>query len=473
MSTPSTKSVVLVNKPAIQNNDPALDAFKLQQLDIVWFDARYGVHLVKKGDQIVPDKGYLKSLEHPLKSLLSPRKIRPFINELDAEIKHTRSIQYHGPIAGRKTGDLVKCSGIEWIVTSSPNLIEPAAGSWPHLKRLIETLLPEGEAQLATYSWLKIQMQAIRSGRHSKCPMLILAGDADDGKSFFLRLITILRGNREINPMKAWNGEGAVWTDHLIGAECLNIDDSGAQKDYRSRENLSAKFKEAVYADSVTIDKRHTSTFTLDPRPVWGVVMAVNAEGNAIKVVPALDGADMKDKAIVLRTQRAEILYRDAGDDAAAQRMKVYLDELPAFLDWLLNTFVMPNVLPIMCSSSRSGAIIYRDPKAIKMLHQASPAGLLEEALLEKRDQIDDYIERKSIGGKPFDGLSKTAADWMITVQRDDYRRDRRVPENANTMGIYLKQIADRPDSCIEDAGPNRNGSKMWRLKPPTSPTTS
>jgi hypothetical protein len=400
--------------------------------------------------------------------LLSPRKIRPFINELDSEIKHTRSIQYHGPIAGRKTGDLVKCSGIEWLVTSSPKLIEPVAGTYPHLKRLIETLLPDYAAQLATYSWLRIQVQAIRAGNHSKCPMLILAGDADDGKSFFLRLITILRGGREINPMKAWNGEGAVWTDHLIGAECLNIDDSAAQKDYRSRENLSAKFKEAIYADSVTIDKRHTSTFTLEPRPVWGVVMAVNAHGHAIKVVPALDGADMKDKAIVLRTQRAEILNRECGDDAAARRMQTYLNELPAFLDWILHSFRLPDTLPRGVFRSRSGAVIYRDPKAMNMIHQASPAGLLEELFLEYRELI------AGCNSPNWDILTKTASQWIVDLRAlERFMRDRRIPENANTMGIYMKQIADCPDCCIEDAGPNRNGSKLWRLKPADPPTTS
>lgn len=467
MSSQSTKSTKLASKQADKNqNDAALQAFIVHQLIDVWFDARSGVHLMRKCDQIVPDKGYLKSLEHPFKSWIKNRVIiRKTINELDAEIKHTRSIQYHGPIAGRKTGDIVKCSGIDWLVTSSPKLIEPVAGTWPHLKRLIETLLPDYEAQVAVYSWLRIQIQAIMTGIHSKCPMLILAGDADDGKSFFLRLITILRGGREINPMKAWNGEGAVWTDHLIGAECLNIDDSAAQKDYRSRENLSAKFKESIYADSVTIDKRHTSTFTLEPRPVWGVVMAVNAEGNAIKVVPALDGADMIDKAIVLRTQRAEILFRDGGDSVAEKRMQAYRDELPAFLDWILHSFNLPDALPQGCFISRSGALIYRDPIAMKMLHRASPAGLLEEALLENRNMAFRYSDEK-----PLDGISKTAAEWMTFLQLEVFKRDGRVPENANTMGIYLKQIALRPDSCIEENGMNRNGSKLWRLKPEEFP---
>jgi hypothetical protein len=442
-------------------NKTDLEEFIEQQFTDVWFDARNGVHLVKKGNQIVPDKGYLKGLEYPISKFMDDNIEKSLIRKLDSRIKSLKSIQYHGPIAGCKTGDIVQCNGIDWLVTSSPKLIEPVAGTWPHLKRLIETLLPDCEAQLATYSWLKIQVQAIRSGNHSKCPMLILAGDANDGKSFFLRLITILRGGREINPMKAWNGEGAVWTDHLIGAECLNIDDSAAQKDYRSRENLSAKFKEAIYADSVTIDKRHTSTFTLSPRPVWGVSMAVNANGHAIKVVPALDGADMKDKAIVLRTQYAEILNRDGGDEFAAKRMQIYLDELPAFMHWILHSFKLPDTLPQGCLSSRSGALIYRDPKAMKMLHQASPAGLLEEALLEYRDML--IVE---LNGKSFEGISKSSADWMKSLQPVDYKRDRRVPENANTMGIYLKQIADRPDSCIEEGLTNRNGSKLWCLKP-------
>lgn len=463
---PSTK---LADKLAQKTqNEAEFQAFKAAQLSTVWFDARGGVHLVHKSNHIVPDKGYLKSLEHPLRKWhKSLKTIKGIINEWDAEIKHTRSVQFHGPIAGRKTGDIVKCSGIDWLVTSSASLLEPVPGSWPHLKRFIETLIRDDAGRLAAYSWIKIQMQAIRSGIHSKCPMLILAGDADDGKSFFLLLLTILRGNRQVNPIKAWNGEGAVWTDHLIGAECLNIDDSAAQKDYRSRENLAAKFKEAVYADSVTIDKRHTSTFALCPRPVWGVIMAVNAEGNAIKVVPALEGADMKDKAIVLRTQRGEILDRETGDSGLAKRLQTYRDELPAFLDWLLNAFTVPDELPTDCTTTRSGAILYRDPEAMKMLHGASPAGLLEEAFLDFRDK-----QISNCGASAY-SIKKTATEWISVFRNEDSRHDRRVPENANTMGIYLKQIASRPDSCIEDAGPNRNGSKMWLLKPRAATQTT
>ena len=380
-------------------------------------------------------------------------KIRITINDLDARIKHERSIQFHGAIAGRRTNDIVSCNGIDWLVTSSPKLIEPVAGDWTHLKELVETLLPEDQAQLATYSWLKVQVQAIRDGRHSKCPMLILAGDANDGKSFFLRLITVLRGGREINPMKAWNGEVAAWTDHLIGAECLNIDDSGAQKDYRSRENFAAKFKEAIYSDSITVDKRHTTSFTLDPRPVLGLVLALNANGNAIRVLPALDGDDLSDKAIVLRTQHAKILWREGGDEVAAQRMKTDLDELPAFMNWLLHEFKVPSELPEGCETTRSGAVLYRNPEAMSLLHSASPAGLLEEAL-------EDYIERYGLQCVAESMTSQSLLSNLVNY----LDKDTRIPRTAQMLGIYLGQIAAQPNSCVELAG-QRDNSKLWRLK--------
>lgn len=453
-ATKTKKPLLTRRKAKKDQNQKDLNAFITNELQNVWFDARAGVHLLRKGDQIVPDKGYLKGLEYPIKAWLNDSKdIRYAINALDARIKHERSIQYHGAIAGRRTNDIVSCNGIDWLVTSSPNLVEPVPGDWTLMKELVETLLPEEQAQLATYSWLKVQVQAIRSGRHSKCPMLILAGDANDGKSFFLRLITVLRGGREINPMKAWNGEGAAWTDHLVGAECLNIDDSGAQKDYRSRENFAAKFKETIYSDSITIDKRHTTSFTLDPRPVLGLVLALNANGNAIKVLPALDGDDMSDKAIVLRTKHAKILWREQGDEAAAQRMKSYLDEIPAFMNWLLHEFKVPSELPKGCETTRSGAVLYRDPEAMSLLHGASPAGLFEEAL-------DEYIELYGLQNV----VEPMTANSILHMLCICHERDTRVPRTAQMVGIYLGQIAVRPDSCVELSG-QRDNSKLWRLK--------
>jgi hypothetical protein len=471
MSTQTTNSTALASKRVIKNqNDAALQAFIAQQLIDVWFDARSGVHLLRKCDQIVPDKGYLKSLEHPLKSWIKDRSIiRKTINELDAEIKHTRSVQYHGPIAGRRTGDIVKCSGIDWLVTTSPKLIEPAAGNWPHINRLIETMLPKQVAQDVFYSWLKIQVTAVRCGVHSASPMLILAGDAADGKTFLLKLITELRGGRSINPIKAWSGEGPVWTDHLIGAECLNIDDSAGLRDYRSRQNLATKIKESIFGDTVTVDKRHCTTFTLDPRPVWGLVMAINANGDAIKTVPALEGDDMSDKAVVLRTRRGEIFMRDSGDAGAKQRLQAYRDELPAFLYWLLYTCKNPNILVEGAFISRSGALIYRDPDAMVLIHRASPAGLFEEILNEIADKLfaKDVIDEEFKVIPPEKALTTSQ---ILQIARTHFDRDRRIPESPNSAASYISQIAKRSDSCIVDAGENRNHSKVWIFRQRPNP---
>ena len=460
-----TNSVLARKRQEKEQEEAAHDQFIKQQLNDVWFNAREGVHLVRKGEVIVPDKGYLKALEYPLSRLIRTKKeIRQCINELDAQIKHERSVQYHGPVAGQKTGTWLECSGSRWLVTSSPKYIEPVKGGWPNLRKLIETLLPEPIAQAALYSWCKTQYLALQRGRHSPCPILIFAGDADDGKTLLLSLLTDLRGGRFTNPIGAWSGEGPAWTDHLLGCECLNIDDSVPLKNYQSRQNLATKVKEVIFAGSVTIDKRNNTSFTIEPRPLWSVVMAVNANSDSIKTVPALDGADMADKAVVLRTHRADILYREQGDSAAEARYKAYADELAAFAYWLAKEFRLPAELPKGCFLGRSGALVYRDPLAMTDLHRASPAGTFEEVILQigRAEYSPTNFETNDKEG--FRGEFSTA--FVLSHCRTFYERDRRIPESAITAGIYLGQIANRPDSCIEDAGKDRNGSKIWRFRP-------
>jgi hypothetical protein len=126
-----------------EDKNSAIQRFMREQLETVWFDARTGVHLVRKSEVIVPDKDYLKALEHPLANLIqSKAEIHQRIRSLDAEIKHDRSVQCHGPVAGQKTGTWLECSGSKWLMTSSPRYVEPKTGKWPNLRRLIETMFP-------------------------------------------------------------------------------------------------------------------------------------------------------------------------------------------------------------------------------------------------------------------------------------------------------------------------------------------
>ena len=450
-----------------------LKQFIQEQRENVWYDARGNVHLVKKGGVIVPDKGYMQGLKHPLSKLENDeRRVNRIVRKLDNQIKHEKSIQYHGAIAGQRTGKLARCGGSDWLVTSAPELIEPVKGEFPLIKRLVETMLPDEASRLALHAWLKTQLNAITTGVHSKCPMLILAGDADDGKSFFMLISTILRGGRATNPIAAWSGSGPAWNDHILGAECLNIDDSVAAKDYASREVLGTNFKESCYADEVTIDKRNVSSFNTDPRPVWGVMMAVNANGRAIRVVPAIDEEGMRDKVVILRTHKADIYLREQGDTANKKRLDAYKAELPAFAYWLQKEFCVPAELPVGCSLGRSGAVVYRDQEAMQMLHDESPARQLEYLLLEYIDYLVDLIKThgnpKAVSESGNGGIKPmtTSKIRKLIAEKDQYFKDDRFPHNAHMMGIYMKQIADREGSCVEAAGKDRNGVALWQLIP-------
>ena len=445
-----------------------LQKFLDEQMQNTWFDAKSGVHLVRKGDVIVPDRGYLKALKHPMCKLTNNKgHMVEVISQLDAQIKYEKSIQYHGAIAGQCTGTLARCGGSDWLVTSSPELIEPVKGEFPLIKKLIETMLPDEAPKLALHAWLKIQLNAITSGTHSKCPMLILAGDTADGKSLLMLLATILRGGRATNPIAAWSGSGPAWNDHILGAECLNIDDSLAAKDYASREALGTNFKESCYADEVTIDKRNHSSFNTKPRPVWGVMMAVNANGRAIRVVPAIDEEGMKDKVIILRTHKADIYLREQGDTANKKRLDAYKAELPAFAYWLQKEFCVPKELPVGCVPERSGGVTYRDQEAMQMLHDESPAGQLEDLLIEVF--IDDKYEASS--GDIYKGIwtqpHKASKIREAILEKDQYRYgETRLPKTTQMMGIYMKQIAEREGSCVEAAGKDRNGTSLWKIMP-------
>lgn len=441
-------------KAAAKATQDALDDFRKKVTQETWFNARQGYFLSKHGDSILPNRGFLKGLEHPLMQI-APKKREAYkvIREIDAEIKYTRSVQYHGAYAGQRTGDRIKCGDSYWLVTSSPELVEPIKGDWPNLRRLIETLVPIEIALHALYAWIQTQYKAIRN---SRCPVLILAGDANDGKTMFLQLLTTLRGGRQTNPIAAWSGEGPAWSDHLVGCECLNVDDSVAPKNYKARQKLATKIKESIFIGAVTIDKRNHDSFTLNPQPVWGVAMAVNATSDAIKTIPALEGDDMNGKAVVIRTRRADILYREQGDSAASKRWQAYEDELPAFADWLLNDYETPTDLPDGCYKSRSGALVYLDPEAMSELHRAGPAGLFEEVLLELRDR-DHFAQQTR---NPM-----TTAELLSEARTSCSDRDWRVLQSTQIAGMYLAQIAKRSDGCIECAGENRNHSKLWVFK--------
>ncbi|MDB4447490.1 hypothetical protein N9128_07465, partial [Akkermansiaceae bacterium] len=448
-------SKLSVKRKGKKQKKKRISQFQKEVIENAWFNSAKGYHLTRTDNRIEPNRGFLVGLEHPLTRMgMSIRDARRLIKDIDAEIKYTRRVQFDGAFAGQCAGDIVKCGGSKWLVTSSPKLVEPVEGQWPHLKELFETLIVNDIARHAVYSWIKTQWFAIKKKRHSSCPILILAGDAADGKTMLMKLLTTLRGGRETNPIQAWIGDGAAWNDHLVGCECLNIDDSVAAKSYKVRQKLATKIKEAIFAGSATIDKRNHDSFTLSPQPVWGITIAVNATSDSIKTIPAIDGDDMAGKVIIIRTRKANIYLREKGDSASKERWDTYESELPHFLYWLLNVWKLPPKLPEECRSSRSGALIYLDPEAMTELHRSAPAGEFEELLLTLREQ--DHFANQT--RKPL-----TTAKLLGEI-RNYLPNDDRIPRTTQSAGAYLGQIAKRGDGCIECVG-EKDHSKLWAFR--------
>ncbi len=447
------------------------DALIQSQRETVWFGSEKGFFLVMNGGDIITHKGYLKGLEYDFLSLgLKLKEARACVQALERELKSTRLVQNHGPVAGFHAGDVLASSGKRWLVTGKPNLPKWVKGEFPLIQRFCETLVPNPDARLAHFAWEKTQLKAIISKTHSKSPMLVLAGGKSNGKTLQMEISTKLRGGRSVNPLHTWTGSAPVWSDHILGAECLNIDDSAVAKDYASRERLASNFKEAIFANDITTHQRNNSSFVINPRPVWGVMMCVNDNERAIRVLPALDDTGMDDKLILIHTHQADVYKREQGDEAQKERWAAYEKEIPAFGHWLLNEFTIPDELPPSLTRTRSGALIYRDPSVLALLFRAAPAGQLEELLYELRDCLNQtppnagvVLENRSFGKEPA-----KAADWIREInERLEClsRRDSRLPQSNHQMGIYMGEIAKRRDSIIERCGLDRTGSVLWKFR--------
>ncbi len=424
----------------------------------IHYDQQRGEYLVQMGTRINVDKGIKQRLSARL-ARLGGKDIARRVNAFLAKAILNNSVTDHGAIAGMRTGKIIDSDEGCWLVTSQADLIEPQKGNWDTLGRLIETLLGDTQT-LVFHEWVRTQLRAVRTGAHVQAPILSLVGDAADGKSLLTQLIVEALGGRRADPLKAWSGNGPSWTDHLLKAECLVIDDANHRDDQRGRNTLASEFKRCIYSGPVQVDKRFTTSFTV--RPVWNVMMVCNVDSDSIRVLPDPDKEDFADKIILLRTAKAYILYRDQDDAMIMQRWDAYVCEIPAYLHYLLNDFAHPDELPPGVSTVRGG-LVYHNPEALDQWRAASPEGDLAA-------QIEDYVEGFPEGCIP--GSDITTQRVREILQRDSYNPS--LPKNA-VLGRQLSRLAKQPDSYVcRSLKKARNGACLWTLcRPEERPDTS
>lgn len=130
---------------------------------------------------------------------------------LDLVVKE-RFVDAVAAVAGKRAG-VYDFGGGRLLVTSSPKLVEPAAGECETILAFLTTLLGE-DGSLRFRLWLKFGYEALRDNRRRHGQFLVLVGPSGRGKSMLQSsVITPVLGGREADPKK--------W---LLGDEKFNED---------------------------------------------------------------------------------------------------------------------------------------------------------------------------------------------------------------------------------------------------------
>jgi len=320
-------------------------------------------------------------------------------------IELDRAVDWVGGLAGYRRG-IMDHDGRKFLVIDQPEMIEAHAGVFPLITSIIHQAFPEEDARNVFLEWMKGGVEAIRKQTHQPAPMLVMAGEANAGKSLLAHLIKIAFGGRSANPMTAWTGK-LPWNDNLLRSELLLIDDSVASTDPRARKAFGSNFKESIYAGDVTINTRRKSSLSL--RPVWRVAICCNETPENLSVIPPLEDG-IEDKIILLKVRPVKTPMPAGTVDEKNEFASALHAELPAFLHHLKGF-----TIPAHLSDSRSGVTAWKDQELLDSVREISPEKRMENLL-------------SLCLQKGFMDIERGESKWMAAAEVETILQDRNSP---------------------------------------------
>lgn len=369
---------------------------------------------------------------------VSPTDVDSALNEIQTQ----RYIHHAGPLAGLPRG-LHTFSGKHFLVTNSPEIIEPGTGDWATLRHVITGMLggdpTYGERQLHTFFlWLKCARHALLAGKRRPGQALVLAGPRDCGKSLLIDIIEKLLGGRRANAHPYFSGK-THFNGDLAGAELLVVDDAVGSTDGRARAAFGASIKTELFAGQVRIESKGRDAFTFPA--CWRLVIACNDEPESLLVLPPLK-EDLVDKIIMLHCQKAPLPM--TVDTPREEFFHTLCAEMPAFLGYLEKLTAPPELLERRC-----GVQHFHHP----YLHDALAALAPETHLLELIHSCSELSK----------GWSGTARELQNHLEQDPatYRDANRLLSWPQACGTFLGRLAQ--EGRVEQL-PLKNGYRRWKI---------
>ena len=362
-----------------------------------------------------------------------------------------RGVAYAGALAGHPKGPR-EVNGSLILVTSEPFLMPPQKGDFPTLKALLHGMFASDEHDQLTcfYGWLQNALRCLHARTRKPGQVLVIAGPAECGKSLLQTIITWMMGERECKPYAYMTG-ATDFNSELFAAEHLRLDDEQASTDMRARRAFGARVKELLFGHAQRMHGKHRDALTLDP--IWRMTVSLNEEPESLQVLPSLDES-LEDKFIILRASKKPMPMPTGTTEQTAVFAATLRQELPAFIHWLTNEFVIPEAL----KNERCGIRHWHHPELLTAIRELSPharlLSLIDKELFHARhmqtqwEGTADELEHELTGSQS--GVRQEAAKLLCWN---------------NACGTYLGRLAKDMSERIKPA--RTAVARRWAIHPP------
>ena len=465
---PVVTEVLPPDHPVTDAPSPTFDPMEvIQKLDLWWKGSKY--YFRREGDDgfselnqaeiarfLRVDFGMDNKPWKDPAGIMIPGQIDRLLNLVVKE----RFVDAVAAVAGKKAG-VYDFGGGRLLVTSSPKLIEPAAGDCETILSFFTTLLGE-DGSLRFRLWLKFGYEALRENRRRHGQFLVLVGPSGRGKSMLQSsIITPILGGREADPKK-WLLGDEKFNEELIASEHLKVEEIPSSVRYDDRLTLGERIKELCVNHSQRLRGLHKSAVTVKPQQ--RLSLSMNDEPERLRCHPPLTG-DLRDKELLLRTSNENFFARYDDEEGGPEIfLRAVEKELPAFAAHLLALQVPPSL-----HDRRYGLRSFVDPTIEEMLFDQEP----ESLLLTLVDDVLfgpgalDFREDGSGQLNPWRGSATELRDKLTDQESKGFMTARKLLDGAaEVCGRLLGKLAKKfPDRFSE----KRTGKKRsWVIQPPS-----
>lgn len=292
-------------------------------------------------------------------------------------------------LPGYRSGVYRLESGERVLVKTSPNLPVSAEGEWGTIRALIEGQLDRSETLDVDqtpwfYSWCQIANSALRSGEPGQWRQghaMILTGPAGGGKSRLQEnLITPMLGGRAADPKKFLFDQDEFNGD-VFAAEHLSLGEVPSSQKTVDRTALAETIKQIVANSAQRMRLMRTEPWTV--HPYWRLTISLNDDPDKLRSLPLVTN-DFGDKVLIFHTRQAELPMPTRTDEERKAFRDALREELPAFIWWLENEWVIPeDLLRYKCGrdATRFGFREFHHPVIKSGLFDDTPAAELMQMI--------------------------------------------------------------------------------------------